>query len=185
MKDIPGYEGLYAATTDGKVWSTRSRKYLANTLHHTGYLIVCLSKNKGKKNLTVHKIVALTYLGESNLIINHKNGNKTDNNVSNLEYCTHKQNNHHARAIGLTKTRYGEDCGNSKFSKEEIVHIRHLFFNEGMQQFEIANKFNTTKSNIYRILSREVWRHLNDGFPPHVGALGNNQKTYKNRIQIC
>jgi hypothetical protein len=178
MKDIPGYEGLYAVTKDGRVLSHVRNKFLSLVKHHTGYYILGLSKNGKRKNMYIHKAMAITYLGKSKLVTNHKNGIKTDNRLVNIELCTVKENNHHAARLGLLNPAKGEKCWKSIFSEKDIIKIRRLFFDEKVPQYKIAKLFETTKSNVIRILTRELWDHLSDGYPRHKPVKGRNQNHY-------
>ena len=94
MKDIIGYENLYAVTEDGRVWSYRSQKFLKLTLNKDGYLYVSLSKNGMKTARRVHRLVAEAFIPnpEGKPEVNHKNEDKTKNCVDNLEWVTRKEN---------------------------------------------------------------------------------------------
>ena len=94
MKDIPGFEGLYAVTSCGRVWSHQSKIFLTPREDKDGYLRVGLTKNGKQYTRFIHRLVAETYLpNPSNLpLINHINENKQDNRLSNLEWCTHWYN---------------------------------------------------------------------------------------------
>lgn len=98
-KDIPGYEGLYQVSDCGNVRSLNWRntgivKNLYLKPHNKGYLQVELVKNRKKKMLTVHRLVAATFIpNPDNLpVINHKDENKSNNRVDNLEWCTFSYN---------------------------------------------------------------------------------------------
>ena len=95
MKDIPLYENIYAITQNGKVWSYLSNKFLV--WRWKPYLRVMLYKDCRAKNFSIHRLVALTYLlnTENKPQINHINWIKTDNRVENLEWCTWKENTQH------------------------------------------------------------------------------------------
>lgn len=95
MKDIFGYEGLYAITKDGKVWSYRSNKFLRPGKNSIGYYTVVLCKENKNKTHYLHRLVAQTYLDNPENLpqVNHKDENKSNNNVSNLEWCTQRYNN--------------------------------------------------------------------------------------------
>jgi len=107
LRDIPGYEGLYAVTKDGRVWAH------ANWLHQGmflkqvlrgGYRAVHLC-NQGKARMKpVHRLVAITFIPNPNSLsqINHKDGVKTNNKVQNLEWCTASHNRKHSWDIGTT-----------------------------------------------------------------------------------
>jgi len=109
MKDLQGYEGLYKVTTTGKIYSHYSNKFLALKTTAKGYVSVCLFnpnlKGNPRKYPMVHRLVALTHIPNPNNLpqINHIDGNKLNNNVCNLEWCTPSQNVQHAIDTGLLK----------------------------------------------------------------------------------
>lgn len=94
MRDIPGYEGLYAITTDGYVWSYRSKKFLKPQNNGHGYLYITLCNNKGKKHFYIHRLVGEAYIPNPNDLpqINHKDLDTSNNAFSNLEWCDAKYN---------------------------------------------------------------------------------------------
>lgn len=107
MKDIKGYEGIYAITSCGKVWGYRSQKFLKPKICK-GYLRINLCKNGIKKTYSIHRLVAETYIPNPNNLeeVHHINANKTDNYVGNLQWVT-KQDNLAAMYIDqLTKMGY-------------------------------------------------------------------------------
>ena len=89
MKDVKGYEGLYAVTSCGKIWSYRSNKFLKP---HTvnGYLQVKLCKNGIRKFFFVHRLVAEAYVPNPQGLetVDHIDGNKDHNYVNNLQWMT-------------------------------------------------------------------------------------------------
>lgn len=95
MKNIPGYEGLYAATEDGQIWSYKTQKFLKLGKGGRGYLYVNLSKDGNIKTYTVHRLIALTYISNpDNLLeVDHIDRNKSNNSVENLRWVTHSENN--------------------------------------------------------------------------------------------
>lgn len=106
-KDIPGYEGLYQVSNYGRIKSLpRKTKNRFNnglikklTLRNNGYFYVNLyNKEHNNKLFTIHRLVALTFIKNVNNLpcINHKDGNKQNNNVDNLEWCTYSFNERHA-----------------------------------------------------------------------------------------
>ncbi len=94
MKDIDGYEGLYAITYDGKVWSHRKNRYINLMLCGRGYLQAHLWKNGVRKPCLVHRLVAQAFIPNPNNLpqVNHKDEDKTNNHVNNLEWCSAKYN---------------------------------------------------------------------------------------------
>ncbi len=105
LRDVPGHEGRYAITRDGRIWSYEKRKapgkWLSPAIDAHGYRLVRFMQNDVEKMLRVHRLVMLTFVGPSSLTVNHKNGIKTDNRLENLEYLTHGDNTRHAIRTGL------------------------------------------------------------------------------------
>lgn len=94
MKEIPGYEGLYAISSQGDVFSVKRGKMLKQSLNTPGYFFVCLYKDGMRKHLLTHRLVATTFLpnDKNNKFVDHVDGNTTNNNVINLRWCNYSQN---------------------------------------------------------------------------------------------
>ena len=97
MVDIKGYEGIYAITSCAKVWSYKTKRFLRTHKTVKGYEKVYLYKDNSVKHPTIHKLVATAYITNSNNLpqINHKDENKENNSVNNLEWCTNKYNSNY------------------------------------------------------------------------------------------
>lgn len=144
-RDIPGYEGIYQVSCEGKVKSLSRKiidknnkkkqikeRIMKQQLFNTGYYKVKLTDCKGvTKNKFVHRLVLLTFLYHSEKVVNHKDGIKTNNKLSNLEYVTSSENNKHAYDIGL-KTSAVIKHG------DQIIE----YYLKGFTQREIMKKFN-------------------------------------------
>ncbi len=114
-KDIKGYEGLYQVSNLGKIRSLRCwtgriylvrNKILNPSKNQKGYLQVQLCKNGKRKQCLVHRVVAeifISHYDKKQDIVNHIDGNKLNNIVENLEWCTQKQNVQHAIKNNLFK----------------------------------------------------------------------------------
>jgi hypothetical protein len=101
MQQHPNYKG-YFATKDGQVYSEYSNKFLKAHNQGSGYLSIMIKNNYGEfKRVLVHRFVAETFLGLSELVVNHKDGNKLNNHLDNLEFCTQKDNVRHSWEMGL------------------------------------------------------------------------------------
>ena len=93
-KDVKGYEGLYKISNRGKVYSFYTNKILKNSKSIDGYYRVYLRKNKKRKFASIHRLVAEAFIPNPNDLpqVNHKDENKKNNNVYNLEWCDCKYN---------------------------------------------------------------------------------------------
>ena len=104
-KNIKGYEDLYQVSNLGRIKSTKTKTIRKATKNKNGYLYVDLW-GKGKRvKKTIHRLVAETFLDNKNNFtdINHKDGNKLNNKLSNLEYCTRSYNLKEAYRLKLRK----------------------------------------------------------------------------------
>lgn len=106
-KDIPDYEGLYQVSNLGNVKNKKTCKLKAQMTNKYGYLRVCLWKDGNYKNFTTHQLVAKTFLENKNNYsqINHKDENKLNNKVENLEWCTQKYNNSYGNRLNKIREK--------------------------------------------------------------------------------
>lgn len=99
MIDIKGFEKLYAITKDGKVWSYNYENFLTPLIHPQGYFQVMLYKDKVPKRFYIHRLV-FEHFGDMELddtkVINHIDGNKINNDITNLEQVSKDYNAKHA-----------------------------------------------------------------------------------------
>jgi len=112
---------------------------------------------KSPRNLYVHRLVATGFLGlpEKGMEVNHKDGNKTNNNVVNLEWLTRTENVRHAFANDLVTIRRGEDSHSAKLTQNEVDRIRQL---KGEKTYRvIAKMFGVKYSTIAHIMRGSRW----------------------------
>lgn len=104
-KPIKDYEYLYEIHWRGVVRNAGTKMLLRSGLAGNGYFTVALYKDKKPKTHTIHTLVASHFVSnpKSKRCVNHKDGNKINNHVSNLEYATHGENNSHAIRTGLKR----------------------------------------------------------------------------------
>lgn len=105
MKQIKNYPNYYITLT-GKVFNLKTMKWLNPFIANNGYYSVCLYNKDGGKFYLVHRIMAQTFLPKDDTrnFVNHIDGNKKNNLLCNLEWCTHQENMQHAWECGLSKT---------------------------------------------------------------------------------
>lgn len=108
-KDIKGYEGLYQVSDDGHVRRVKAHEPKILKNREGLYYTVSLSQNGKKKSFSIHRLVAEHFLDkpEGKAEVNHKDGNKLNNNVENLEWVSQKQNQDHA-IEKLKKSPFGK-----------------------------------------------------------------------------
>lgn len=129
-KDVKGWEEYYRVSSDGQIYSKHSNKILKQftrgSRKDNKYLVVNLYTRSNDKYVSVHRIVAEAFLeNPKNLpCVNHKDGNKFNNNVSNLEWISYKDNNIHAIKTGLKRYKKGSANKNSKLSYQEVFDIK-------------------------------------------------------------
>ena len=167
ISQIVGYEGLYSVTSDGRVFSHKRNKFLSNTkrnLKGAGwYQMYVLTNASGiKKSVSGHRLVADAFIpNKDNLkCVNHIDGDKTNNDISNLEWCTHKQNMQHAADTGLlikvpleVSKANGKNVGqykkdNAKISDEEWSEIGEATGYGVISGAQIAKHYGVTRSYI-------------------------------------
>lgn len=112
MKDICGYEGIYKIDKNGNIFSIKANKFISPFFSkgrkgENKYLRIQLRKDGKCKKYFVHRLVALLFISNNKsnekIMVNHKDGNKTNNHFSNLEWVTPSENNIHAVKNGLAK----------------------------------------------------------------------------------
>jgi hypothetical protein len=157
-KSILGYEKLYEISNLGNVKSlnynhTGKPKILALKHHKSGYLTVMLCNNGVKKNKSVHVLVAEAFIENPNSYpcVNHIDGNKNNNNVSNLEWVTHSQNTQHAINTGLRldSNMRGKQGALNKLSKPVLQYSKDgTFVKKWLSISEAARFYNCSPSTI-------------------------------------
>jgi hypothetical protein len=161
-KEIPGFSD-YEASNLGNIRSNKRGKknhIMIQRENKFGYLRVSLYDNNYKRKfLMVHRLITLTFIGESNLTVNHKDGHKKNNKIENLEYCTLSENHRHAFRKGL-KNNKGEKHPSSKNKEEDIILIRKLYNIYGIKQKFLSFLFNIPTANIHCIVKNKSWRHI-------------------------
>lgn len=125
IKDIENWED-YSIDINGNVFSKRRNKYMKPVKNKSGYSVIQLHKNMKFKTFTIHRLIAKAFIPNPNNYpcINHIDGNKLNNDISNLEWCTHKHNSQEAVRIGLfdnVKKIQRENAIKNNLSKYHIL----------------------------------------------------------------
>lgn len=135
VKLIPGYDCYYASDF-GRILSTKSGDLLTPQLQPNGYTKVNLYKDGKKDRQYIHRLIMLAFFGKSDLVVNHKDGNRQNNAPSNLEYVTQSDN--------IKK------CAKRKLSEQDKVEIKRLK-ELGYKRETLGEMFGVRKEYINRI----------------------------------
>ena len=159
-KDVKGFEGLYQVSNYGNVKSCITKKILKQAKHHSGYMVVCLSKSGTHKNYSVHRLVANAFISNYNNYkhINHKDENKQNNSVENLEWCTVIYNNNYGSRI--------EKARRSCFKKVLQFDVNGKFIAEWESLTLAAKQLSICKASIsqccngnYKTAGGYIWKY--------------------------
>lgn len=161
-RGVVGLEDLYEVSSHGRlrgiVHNSSRRKRLMSIRTGGRYAKFCLTDRLGRRiNSLVHRLVAQAFIpNPENLpCVNHKDSDRFNNFIENLEWVTHKQNTAHMKAAG----RMAKQRGPAKLNEESVADIRSML-RSGAKLHEAALKHNVTVSNICYISTGKTWRHV-------------------------
>lgn len=165
-RPFPGFECQYEVSDKGRVrrigpgLGARVGRILSQHPGSWGYLHVGVWKNNKGFSRAVHRAVTEAFLGPKpkGLQVNHRDGNKPNNSLENLEYVTPKENVHHAWRTGLCVPFYGENHPAAKLKQLEVDEIR-VRLAAGETYRSIAARFSVTRPLIGMIARRKIWNH--------------------------
>jgi predicted RNA-binding protein len=121
------------------------------------YLSVALCDGHNKpKTFRIHNLVTLAFLGEKpkGKVVRHIDGNPSNNNINNLTYGTHLENEHDKKNNGTFNLRYG----GAKLTQAEVLEIKKE--GKNIKQKDLANQYGVSRPTITRILNNTTWRFL-------------------------
>jgi hypothetical protein len=171
-KPVVGYESCYEVSNLGRIKSLdRKVKSKNNSIsnikgkfviyHKRGeYLSYDLSKNGIKKTISIHRLVAQAFIPnpENKPQVNHKDANKLNNNLSNLEWVTRKENSEHASLNNLMPI--GEKNYHNKIKEKDVLFIRKSLKLKTLTPRKLADMFYVNINHIYNIRDIKSWKYL-------------------------
>ena len=162
-KDIPGYEGLYQVSNFGRVKSLRKAIIMSIRINKKGYSTIGLSKTGVFNRKSIHRLVAEAFIPNPDNLpcVNHKDGNKLNNELNNLEWCTYGDNERHAYRTGLKHCgdRKGDKAFNRKLTSDQVAYIKKVY-KKGDSTYggrALAKIFNVSESCISSIMLCHSW----------------------------
>ena len=158
FKDIQGYNG-YQVSNLGNVKSLRGIK--RQSVHRDGYLQAALINEQGRKTSYVHRLVALAFIEkvEGKEYVNHINGNKKDNRVENLEWCTKSENSKHSFRIG-TQCNKGIQHPGHRLTESDVREIRAKFQPRVCTRDMLSKEYGVEPCTIKAIVLNRLWKHV-------------------------
>lgn len=177
-KDIPNFEGSYQVSNMGRVRSVdrevtykdgkkcrHKGRVLKPYLNNKGYEYLKLCIDNGRNNKSVHRLVLEAFkphVNMSDLEVNHIDGNKLNNHLTNLEWVTRRDNILHAYDMGLIKNR-GKDSYHVKLSNADVLDILQRL-DTGESQGDIALDYGVGRTSISNINTGTTWRSVREEY---------------------
>lgn len=170
LKDIPGYEGLYAADADGSIyrieWYGKAACRKLAQYPKRGYLTVVLHREKKRIYPGAHRCVWQAFNGPipAGLEINHKNGKRDDNRLENLEVVTKSENALHKFHVNGYRSHgrslRGAANHAAKLTEDAVREIRRLYATGAFTQKGLGGRFGVSQPMIGMIVRREKWEQV-------------------------
>ena len=149
----------YYITDDGRVWSERTNKFLSPQLDKDGYEKIRLMSTDGKRHrYSIHRLVMQNWHPIKHMEyyqVNHKDGNKRNNNLNNLEWVTCKENIQHAVKNNLR----AKINGAAKLTQNEVIEI-YKRANNGESNISLGKIFNIHPDTVGKIKNKKSWKQL-------------------------
>ena len=154
-KDVKGYEGIYKISNLGRVKTNKDRIRKGTVSH--GYLRLLLWKDKQYKSTSIHRLVAENFIENpmNKPYVNHIDGDKQNNHVNNLEWCTQLENVQHSIRTGLK----GENSKLHKLTRKDVEFIRKHYKprDKTYSGKALSEQFNVSLREIYRVIAGDVF----------------------------
>ena len=151
----------YYVTDDGRIWSDKTKHFLSEQLDKNGYIKVQMRSTDNKSHrYSVHRLVLENFNPVPNmdkLQVNHKDGNKRNNSLSNLEWVTCKQNIEHAIENNLR----AKVNGAAKITPEQVIEIYNRAKN-GESNISLGAEFNLHPDSIGKIKNKKIWKNITE-----------------------
>lgn len=159
-RQVEGSE--FVVSDHGNVIGLKPDSLIVPYKNKKGYLKLNIWQHGRRKGVFVHRLVAQAFIPNPDDLpqVNHIDGDKTNNNISNLEWCDDSYNLAHAHRLGL-RTSAGGHNGNSKLRESDVLQIRRLYGKQGYSSKRLAYIFSVHQTTIQRAISgKRFWKHV-------------------------
>lgn len=152
----------FSVSSAGRVRRNKDGVILKQHQEPSGYWSVDLPIKSSWKRKRVHKVVTEAFWGAcpEGQCVNHKDGDKSNNAVGNLEYCTYTHNNNHAIKMGLRVPARGENVGLARLKDEQVLEIYRLAHKPETTNPEVGKLFGISAAEVSLIKVGLRWQHL-------------------------
>ena len=152
-------DSRFEISQSGIIRNVKTKYIKSQYVSDTGYYMITISKNNKSKPYRVHRLLANNFIENPKKLkeVNHIDGNKLNNDLSNLEWVSHFGNMQHAFSTGLANNT-GVKNGMAKLNERKVREIKE-FLKQGISQYKIAKKYNVSRSAILKIHLNKTWKH--------------------------
>lgn len=156
----------YMINTDGDVYSKLSGKYLNQEISKSGYHRVVLYVDKTPIKKSVHRLVATAFIPNPGNLpqVNHKDGNKSNNSVTNLEWITPSDNELHAYRLGLKVSKYGDESHYAKYDRKDVIEACKMMELGKYTLRDISDATKIHQAMLYLIFKRRSWVNVSNAY---------------------
>lgn len=156
---VESVEKGYFVSPSGNIYN-RHGDLMVGAVDNCGYRHTILNR----KNRNVHRVIAETFIPNPNNLpcVNHKDGNKLNNSVDNLEWCTHSENTIHAYQLGLEQKICGENHHAHKLTEDCVKTIRKIYKkrNKNFNSVALAELYGVDRTTISDIVNYKTWKDV-------------------------
>jgi hypothetical protein len=169
IKNFSGYMVSNTGLLKSLNYKRSGKEQILKPSDNGGYLQTMIKGDDGKYySRKIHNLITLGFIGvkPKDYTVNHKDGNKLNNHIDNLEYCTLSENCLHAVQTGLWEIKHGSKNGNSKLTEQDVLDIRTHVKNSGRYygRKALAEKYGVSEAHIKDIISkrRNIWKYVDN-----------------------
>lgn len=160
---IKNIKPLYFVSTFGRIYSYNTNSFIKGS-YRSGYRNISVKTKENKSyTIQVHRLVMLAFHPiehPENFVVNHIDGNKSNDCIWNLEWCTYKQNTTHACMMGLMSYNKGENNRSSVITENQADKICRMLISGQYNCLEIANIIGCSPGIVHQISAGNAWKHL-------------------------